>query len=146
MGPNGEALVRSGVSRDRRLLGVCAVDCALVILVLAYGLTEHAIDPVARPWYTLRTALPFLVGWFVVAPLVGAYRLATIRGILATVVVVPTAWIGASFLGGAIRATELVPGTAPPIFVLVVIAGGIAVLLPWRLGFGWLLWRRFEST
>lgn len=111
---------------------VAAGDVAVIVLLLAIGLLAHGTDPLAAPADTFRTASPFVLGWVIAAPLFGVYgrHLRSKPTVVAGAVV--GGWIGAVLLGAAIRSTDLVPGTAPPIFVVVTVAVGLPVLLPWR--------------
>ncbi|MFC4544625.1 DUF3054 domain-containing protein [Halosolutus amylolyticus] len=116
------------------LVAVLAVADALVVTAfVAVGLHSHGMAPWEFPAHTVRTATPFVIGWATVAALVGAYRGRVLESARRTVAVVGLAWIGASLLGGAIRATSLFPGGAPPSFLLVNAVLGLGFVLPWRL-------------
>lgn len=84
------------------------------------------------PVHAVRTVAPFLVGWVLWAPILGSYRRRTRTGCRGGLARVGGAWLAASVTGAVIRATALVPGEAPVIFVMVVFGIGATVLLPWR--------------
>lgn len=107
-------------------------DTAVILLVIAVGLTTHDIAPLTNVWYTIRTALPFLIGWALAAPVLGAYGRRARDSIPLVVLIVFVVWGVAVLIGGAIRATDLVPGGSPPIFVAVTFASGLLGLVPWR--------------
>lgn len=109
------------------------VDAAIITAQLSYGLITHGTAPLAAPLYTAETVAPFLVGWLLVAPMLGLYT-ARVRGsIVETVLAVTIAWTVAALVGVGLRATPWLVGGAPPTFVLVTVATGLATLLPWRL-------------
>lgn len=109
------------------------VDLAIITAQLSYGLVVHGTDPLAAPLYTAETVAPFLLGWLLVAPLLGVYT-ARIRGSLVeTTLSVGIAWIVAALIGVGLRATPWFVGDAPLAFVLVTVGMGLATLLPWRL-------------
>lgn len=107
-------------------------DVVLIVLLMAGGLLAHAVDPLADLRYTMRTALPFVIGWAIAAPTLGAYSRLGMKRVSHTVVVVVAAWTAAAVLGAALRASTFFPGDAPTIFVLVTVGTGLLVLLPWR--------------
>lgn len=129
------------------VLGLVAVDVLVVTAFIAFGLYTHGIDPWLFPGHTVRTATPFAIGWLVVAPLAGAYRRRLLASYRRTTVVVFGTWLVATLLGGAIRATSLFPGGAPPSFLLVTAGIGLAFVLPWRFAVtaGYRRWRGRRS-
>lgn len=112
-----------------------ALDLILISLLIAWGLTEHAVNPVDRPVYTLRTIVPFAIGWLIMSPVAGAYSTRALRSMRVMALATFAGWIGAAVAGVAIRATPLVPGSGDPVFLLVMIGTGLLVLLPWRVCF-----------
>lgn len=114
-------------------VAVLVLDLALIVLVIAWGLTEHYIDPLDRPHHLARTAAPFLLGWLVMAPVAGAFSRNALTILRWTAVTAIAGWMGAALVGVAIRATPFVPGGADPIFVLVMVGVGTVVMVPWRL-------------
>jgi hypothetical protein len=84
------------------------------------------------PLHAVYVAVPFLFGWFVVAPLAGAYTAYPSQrneafSLLGT-------WLVAALVGLGLRSTGFFPGSSPPSFgfVMVVVGGGSFLL--WRLG------------
>lgn len=125
-------------------LAAAVGDVAAISAFLGVGLLTHAIDPLAFPRHAALTALPFLLSWAVVAPLGGVYAHGVATDPHATILRVTAVWTAASLLGAGLRATPVLPGDAPPTFVLVNVGIGLAFLLPWRLAFAVGL-RRFEA-
>ncbi|QCW03647.1 DUF3054 domain-containing protein [Natrinema pallidum] len=115
------------------VLSLAVVDALVVVAFIGVGLFMHAIEPWAFPAYTIRTATPFVIGWAIAAPLVGAYRRQVLESVGRTLATVAAAWIAATLIGGAIRSSALFPGGAPPAFLLVNASLGLGFMLPWRL-------------
>lgn len=104
------------------------VDIVAIVGFLVAGELHHGIDPVDSPVYVGETIAPFLIGWVVAAPVLGAYASVTVeRPVWAALFVVP-AWVGANSIGQALRATDLFHGGSSPVFALVIGAGGVVVL------------------
>ncbi|MDS0477445.1 DUF3054 domain-containing protein [Natrinema sp. 1APR25-10V2] len=121
------------IAAEPSVVALAVADAVVVTAFLAFGLFTHGIEPWAYPAHTLRTATPFVLAWATVAPPLGAYRRRALESFGRTVAVVGVAWLAATVLGGAIRASSFFPGGAPPSFLLVNAAVGLAFVLPWRL-------------
>ncbi|MFA9504642.1 DUF3054 domain-containing protein [Natrinema sp. H-ect1] len=115
------------------VLSVAVVDALVVVAFIGVGLFMHAMEPWTFPAYTLRTATPFVIGWAIAAPLLGAYRGRVLESVRRTLAVVAVAWIVATLIGGLIRSSSLFLGGAPPEFLLVNAVLGLGFILPWRL-------------
>lgn len=111
-------------------------DALTVLSFVAVGSYHHGNTD---PLHAVYAALPFLLGWFVVAPLAGAYggfpsfrnRLFSLLG----------TWLVAALLGLGVRSTGLFAGDSPPSFGFVIIVIGGGSLLVWRLGLARLIRR-----
>ncbi|RQG95542.1 DUF3054 domain-containing protein [Natrarchaeobius chitinivorans] len=128
----------SSPSRDSFRPPVSAVFVAVgdVVILAAFvvlGLLMHQISPTSHPVYAIQTALPFLLAWLIVAPIVGAYASRTLRSVRRTLGVASLAWIVVSVLGAGIRATPFFHGGAPVEFVLVNLVVGLGFVLSWRI-------------
>lgn len=108
-------------------------DLAIITLQLSGGLRSHGVDPLASPAYTTETVAPFLLGWLLVAPLLGVYTARVRESFAETLLSVGLAWIVAALAGIGLRATPWLQGGAPAAFVAVTIGVGLATLLPWHL-------------
>lgn len=122
-------------------------DLLVILSFVIIGRQSHALA-LADVGADLFTALPFVVGWFVVAPWLGLYG--------ATESVTPVkllprlllTWLIAVPLGQILRALLLqrpIPGGIPVTFVLVSLAYLGLVMLAWRLGYLWWANRRTQS-
>lgn len=128
-------MASTSVRLDRSVATVVVLlgDLAVISLQLAGGLAAHGVDPLADPEYAAETIAPFLVAWLLLAPMLGVYT-ARVRGsAIETVLSVGIAWIVAALIGAGLRATPWLQGNAPPTFIAVTAAVGLATLLPWRL-------------
>lgn len=128
---------------DRATVALSVGDMAVLSVFVAYGLLSHAINPLEFPVHSVVTAIPFVIAWWLVAPVGGLYRTSTVRSARATLFRVTAVWTVASLFGGAIRATPFFHGEAPPIFLLANLVFGLGFLLPWRLAV--VLWSRYVS-
>lgn len=94
----------------------------------------------------VKTAAPFMLGWFLVAPFVGAYRLVSKQ---AKALFVPRtmlqrsalAWLAAWPLGLALRALFLQRGI-PISFAIVTLLTNTVLVVGWRLVFALIVSRR----
>lgn len=120
---------------DRGTWPLAVGDVVAILLVVALGMVRHhgvagvAGDPVA----VVVTALPFLVGWTVVAPLVGAYAAGAGESAKAAVPLAIRSWVGAALVGIVVRGattSAFDPGLA--IFLGVMLVTGGVALAAWR--------------
>lgn len=126
---------------DPAALPMAVGDFAVLAVVFATGTVRHhglgvlTTDPV----YVLSTIAPFLLGWAVAAPLLGAYASSAIGSYRARVSSALGAWVIADAIALALRATPYLHGGVAPSFVLVTLAFGAVGLVLWRVlyGFGW---------
>jgi hypothetical protein len=113
--------------RKPRPGAVALGDLIVVAGLVAAGTLHHGgTDPV----HFVMVALPFVLGWFAVAPIAGAYAAyPSVRNeIFATV----GTWTVAAVVGLGLRSTATFPGDSPPSFGFVIVAvGGVTVVL-WR--------------
>lgn len=100
-------------------------DLVLITLFVFMGQQNHGTEGL------LLTAAPFLLGWVLVAPLVGLYD-GRRRDVKGTIGLTAVAWIGAALIGQALRATEFFPGGFAITFVIVSILVGLVLLVPFR--------------
>lgn len=139
------ALWYSWIDRRQRTAILALGDTTAVVLVVAVGLIEHGLDPLARPGYVLITATPFVLGWVLVGTLLGAYASVWWDRPVTGLLVLGPIWGLAAWTGAQIRATTLFPGGAQWVFVLVMVAAGLIALVAWRL-VATVAYRRFWRT
>lgn len=112
--------------------GLAVGDVIAILAFVAAGVARHGGDPVGDPVRVLRAAAPFLVAWWLAAFLGGLYTRDAISSPRRALSWALPAWILATLLGHALRATGPVPGGTTPTFVLVTLAVGGALVVGWR--------------
>jgi hypothetical protein len=78
--------------------------------------------------------LPFLVGWLVVAPILGAYSSNALESSRSALLLAVTTWLGADLVGQLLRGTATFPGNASPQFFVVAFVFGSLFLAAARFG------------
>ena len=127
MPPLGAAALRA-VEPDRRTALLAAGDVAAVVGVLVAGMRRHGVDPLAEPGHAAAVVGPFVVGWLLAAPLVGAYA-----ADLSRVGPAANGWLLAALVGLSLRATPAFPGGVTGPFGFVVSGFGLLAVGGWRL-------------
>jgi len=119
---------------DSAALPLAVGDVVVLVLLLTVGVVQHngvdylSTDPVG--W--LLTLVPFLIGWAIVAPLVGAYSAGAAESAKAAIPLALRSWVPAALIGVGLRASPLFEGGAQLVFVLVVTLVGLVGLGVWR--------------
>lgn len=111
---------------------VLAGDLLVVVGVLVAGELSHGVSPISDPLLVLDTLVPFLVGWVLVAALLGAYDAEALSGSVASVRVGAGAWIGAANVGLILRGSPYFHGGVTWPFPLVATGTVLVVLVAWR--------------
>jgi hypothetical protein len=125
-------------------------DIVSFLVFAALGRSSHGeAAGLGALFEVAKTATPFLLGWFLAAPWLGAYRLAEKPGapplqVGPFVRRTALAWLAAWPLGLALRALFLWRGI-PVSFALVTFITNIIFLVGWRGIFAWLASRRFQA-
>ena len=128
----------SGTPDIRRIAMLAAGDLAAFNLVTTIGLASHGeLTGLARIAEIAQIATPFAIGWFAVAPFVGAFRqdvASQPRRMLARTAV---AWLIALPIGlvlwSVIRQKQVQPA-----FAVVTFVTNLIVLFGWRGIYAWL--------
>lgn len=109
-------------------------DIVVLLAFLFVGTVEHTpVDIVlAEPLIYVNAAAPFIIGWLVVAPLVGAYSPGAGSAPNSSIPLAIRSWIPAAILGILIRMTPFIDGGFDPIFAAIMLVGGTVVLSVWR--------------
>lgn len=134
-------LVRARVPTTPAAAAVVAGDLFVLFAVFAYGQSRHGYFFWEAPVRTALILAPFALGWLVFGLLAGLFVPERLRGLGATRLVptVLAAWTGGVVVGGALRATAVLPGNSPAVFLVVQVVFGSLFLVPWRLAVGWRL-------
>lgn len=115
-----------------RIIAVALGDALVFVIFSLVGRGNHheASGAGALP-DVLGTAAPFLVGWFLVAPLVGAYRHGALGAARSALPRTALAWAVAGPVGLLLRAALLRRGI-PLSFAVVALLFNLVALLVWR--------------
>ncbi|MFB6301760.1 MAG: DUF3054 domain-containing protein [Haloferacaceae archaeon] len=114
-------------------------DVLALALVFSAGAVRHnGLDfLLANPGYWATTVFPFLFGWLLAAPLLGAYSAGAAESPKAAVPLALRAWVVGAVVALGLRATPLFHGGVQPVFVAVTLGFGALGLAVWR----WLFFR-----
>ncbi|MFB6256559.1 MAG: DUF3054 domain-containing protein [Haloplanus sp.] len=123
---------------DRRLDGrtgpLAVGDLFVVAVVFGWGTVQHngLGFVVSNPGYLAGTIAPFVVGWVVAAPLLGAYAPGAAESAKAAVPLALRSWLLADAIALGIRATPAIDGGVQLTFVAVSLGTGLVGLALWR--------------
>jgi len=111
------------------LITIVALGEIIVItLFVILGKYEHGVS--IRQSF-IRTALPFLICWFVISPWLGSYKMSTVYGLKQTIWRIPLIWILCGFI--AIIARFILTDRPLVIsFIVVSIAVQGLAIIAWR--------------
>lgn len=128
-------LSTSSRTRDHQVLAAGDV-LALLVWVVA-GLASHQMW---SHWLlnVLRVAAPFVIGWFGVTPITGAYQLPEIDSRTAFMRRSALTWLLGTAVGLVLRATVFRSGFVLTFALVTLIVTGVLVL-GWRATFAWLI-------
>lgn len=108
------------------------------LLVLAGVFTAGTVNHngvevlTTQPLYVLTTILPFLLGWIVAGPLLGAYSSRADDSAHESAVLAVRAWVVGAAIAVLLRASPLFSGGASLTFFAVTLGTGAAGLAIWR--------------
>lgn len=124
--------VAGRVERSATTAWLALGDAVVIVAFLALGAMRHNVSPLTTPLRFADTVAPFLLGWAIAAPLVGAYARRARRSVRAGAGLAVVAWLAADLIGSALRATPYFHGDAPLSFVAVTFGVGALFLAVWR--------------
>ena len=109
-------------------------DILVLASVFAAGTVHHSSIELlfSDPGYVFLTVIPFLLGWLIAGPLLGAYGPRAVASAHESVIVAVQAWVFGAVVASMIRATPLFSGGASVTFFLVTLGSGAAGLAIWR--------------
>ena len=119
---------------DRGTVPIAIGDVLAIVALLAYGVAHHngtgfVLD---NPVHVAGAALPFLIGWLLAAPPLGAYSPGAAESAKGAVPLGIRSWIVAALIGVGLRATPSFPGDFAAIFFGVTLVLGAVLLGLWR--------------
>lgn len=108
-------------------------DVLALVALITVGTMSHTTGEflLENPLYLAGVVAPFLIGWVVIAPLVGAYSPGAVESAKSSVPLVVRSWIPAVAIGFLLRVTVFGDTAALP-FVIVLVVLGTVVLAGWR--------------
>lgn len=126
---------------QNRYVAILVIGDIIAFLVFAaIGRRSHGeAAGLAAGLEVFKTAAPFLLGWFLTAPFIGAYRQVTTPTWMARRTAL--AWLVAWPVGLALRALLLWRGI-PVSFAIVTLLSNGVIICGWRTVFAWLRSRR----
>lgn len=103
-------------------------DLFAIFLFVLLGELQHTTLSLERYAGVL---IPFLIGWLVIAPVIGAYSESAADSTRSAIGLAIVSWLGADFIGQIIRDMAFFPGSANPQFFLVafVFAGLLLIVM-----------------
>ncbi|CCQ36425.1 DUF3054 family protein [Natronomonas moolapensis 8.8.11] len=109
-------------------------DVAVLLAFLLAGTLQHSTTEqlLADPSIYLLAAGPFVLGWLLCAPLVGAYSPGGGSAPNSSIPLAIRSWIPAAVVGMAIRVVALRGRGAEVAFAVVMLVGGTVALSAWR--------------
>ncbi|RAW46417.1 DUF3054 domain-containing protein [Halorubrum sp. 48-1-W] len=118
---------------DRAAVPLAVGDVLVLMAFLTVGTLSHTTTEFLanEPTYLLGVWAPFLIGWVLVAPLVGAYSAGAVETAKSSVPLVVRSWVPAAAVGFVLRAFVFRGGVAP-VFVAVILVTGAVALGGWR--------------
>jgi len=118
---------------DRPVLS--AIDAGALLIFAGVGKASHsAVDGSLDIFAVLVTAFPFLVSWFLVAPLVGSYTPDATKDVKSAAIQTAKGWALAVPLGCVLRG--VIKGYIPPTsFVVVTMIATLVILSMGRVGY-----------
>jgi hypothetical protein len=134
--------MQAGAGRTAALIGG---DVVALMVFAAIGRGSHgeaaglgALGEVAQ------TAAPFIIGWLVASPWLGAFRLDATDTPLKMLRTTALAWCAAVVVGSLLRAL-FIGRFSPPSFYIVTFIAALVILVGWRTAFAWLTRPRERS-
>ncbi|WP_256300489.1 DUF3054 domain-containing protein [Haloarchaeobius salinus] len=120
--------VAAGGSTAGDRLRVVVADVVVLCALIVAGELRHQINPVEQPLVLAETAVPFLLGWAVVATLVGAYGERALADRIWSVRTAVGGWLGAVAIGAILRGSPYFAGAIPWTFLAVMAGLGTVAL------------------
>ena len=109
-------------------------DLVVLLAFLLVGTLEHwTFEQLqADPTIYLLVAGPFILGWLICAPLIGAYSPGGGSAPNSSIPLAIRSWIPAALIGLLIRVVAMPDRGADIIFAVIMLVGGALVLSIWR--------------
>jgi hypothetical protein len=128
-----KASIRKEISYNRLVIILVIGDVVCFLIFAALGRNTHgeAAGLAAIP-QIINTALPFAIGWFLVSPIVGAFRREIVAQPRAMAMRTALAWLLSWPVAMLLRGIFVDHGVPPLTFALVVLLFNMLLLVVWR--------------
>lgn len=116
---------------SRPALPLAVGDVAVLVVVVVIGELTHDVNPITQPLQVAATLAPFLVGWVLLAAILGLYGDAP-ADLLTSVRLTIGTWFGAANVGLILRDSPYLHGDVTWPFPLVITGFVFLGLVAWR--------------
>ena len=121
------------MSYQQALTSLVIGDILVFIIFAIIGDTSHGkVSGLASVGHSIVVALPFIAGWFLVAPFMGMFRRELLTEPRAMAIRTLWAWIPAWVIAMILRGIFFDHGIPAPIFMLIALLFNAALLEIWR--------------
>lgn len=119
---------------DRGSVPLAVGDVVVILTLLTAGTLQHQTASFLQenPMYLAAIYAPFLVGWVIAAPIVGAYSPGAVESAKASIPLALRSWIPAVVIALLLRVAGVFHGGAALAFAIVVTGLGLISLGVWR--------------
>jgi hypothetical protein len=123
-------------SNTRRLIFLVIGDCIVFLVFAIIGILNHKKE--LSPINLANDAIPLVLGWFLVAPLIGAFSRKKTAEPRKMALYTVLAWLPSLVLGMTFRGIAVDHQVPPTTFVVVTLITNTVFLLIWRVPFAFL--------
>jgi hypothetical protein len=128
-----------GKARIGRIILLVIGDAIVFLIFAAVGRRSHGEAASLSSFLQVAgTAAPFALGWFIVAPFIGAYRRRKTTGVGNMAQWTALAWIAAWPVALLFRGIAVDRAVPPVTFMLISLISNMVFLEVWRVLFAWL--------
>lgn len=119
---------------DRDAWPMAVGDVLVLSLLITVGTLNHTTTEflLSNPVHLAGVIAPFLIGWILSAPLVGAYSPGAVETAKAAVPLAVRSWIPAVAIGFLLRVYVFGGGAAIPFVIVMVVLGALSLAV-WRI-------------
>lgn len=117
---------------DRGAIPLLVGDIIVILGLLTAGAYQHTPTLIGDPAFMSGLFAPFLIGWALVAPAIGAYSPGATETSKAAVPLALRSWVPTAVIALALRYVGVFRGGAAPAFAVVILVLGIVGLGVWR--------------
>ena len=117
---------------DRGAIPLLIGDIVVILSILTAGAYQHTPDLVSDVTFMSGLFAPFLIGWGLAAPVIGAYSPGATETSKAAIPLALRSWIPAAVIAFLLRYAGVFRGGVAPAFAAVIIVLGMIGLGVWR--------------